>query len=172
MIFVSVGTERFPFDRLIRAVDEAATHLDGESLFVQLGHSTYLPQRCQWTRFLPYRAFVEQLQQARIVVCHAGVGLLLLCARAGKVPLVVPRRRGFGEHVDDHQVELATRMAQVGSALFAEEPEEILPLILGYEQRSVALRSVPCAPPALAEALRECLDRDSVLSSSRQRSVR
>lgn len=157
MVFVSVGTERFPFDRLIQAVDQAASQLNGEPIFVQLGHSTYRPQRCQWTRILPYQDLIEQIRRARIVVCHAGAGILLLCARSGKAPIVLPRRKRFGEHVDDHQPELAMRMAQLGYVLLAERPEEIVPLILEYEEREA--RMCPRFPshPALASSLSEYL---------------
>lgn len=157
MIFVSVGTERFPFDRLVRAVDDLAVRLDGEPVFVQLGHCTYQPQRCQWTTLLPYRDLMEQLSRARIVVSHAGTGIVLLCARLGKIPIVVPRRRCFGEHVDDHQLELAQRMAQAGVVLLAERSEELGPLVINYERRAATVRSRPHVPPVLASALSEYL---------------
>ena len=42
---------------------------------------------------------------------HAGVGSILTCLRLGRTPLVVPRQSRFGEHVDDHQVELTRALA-------------------------------------------------------------
>ena len=153
MILVTVGTERFPFDRLVRTVDQAASQLNGESIFVQLGHSTYLPMRCQWTRFLAYQALIEQLQQARVVVSHAGAGMLVLCARLGKVPIVIPRRRRFGEHVDDHQMGLATRMARSGFAVLAEPLEELVPLLRKDGQWHTQMDGLHASSPGLAKAL-------------------
>lgn len=158
MIFVSVGTERFPFDRLVRAVDYLASQLDGEPCFVQLGHSSYRPTACRWTRFLPYPDLVEQIDRARIVISHAGVGSILLCTRLRKVPIVVPRFKRFGEHVDDHQVELARRMDQLGYALLAEQPEALRSLILEYEERQAKLRRETSPQPALATVLSEYLN--------------
>ena len=158
MIFVTVGTERFPFNRLIRVVDEAAAHVDGEAIFVQLGHSTYLPKRCQWARFLTYQELIGQLQQARVVVSHAGAGMLVLCARWGKVPIVIPRRRRFGEHLDDHQMELATRMARSGFVLLAEPLEELVPLLRRDGQRHPQTDGLDASPPGLAKALAAFLE--------------
>lgn len=147
MIFVSVGTERFPFDRLVRAVDQAAAALHGEPVFVQLGHGVYTPTRCRWARFLSYQELAEQISQARIVVTHGGAGLLLLCRRWGKVPIVMPRRRRFGEHVDDHQVELAMRMTQEGHVVLVEEPQTLAETIVQYEDRIRALCNTGTASP-------------------------
>jgi UDP-N-acetylglucosamine transferase subunit ALG13 len=149
MIFVSVGTGRFPFDRLVRAVDQSAAALHGEPVFVQLGHGVYTPIRCRWARFLSYQELAEQISQARIVVTHGGAGLLLLCRRSGKVPIVVPRRRRFGEHVDDHQVELTRRMARDGHAVLVEEPDALAGAIAEYEERARALRNGGSTPERL-----------------------
>lgn len=158
MVFVSVGTERFPFDRLVRAVDRVALQLSGEPILVQLGHTAYRPTACQWVRFLDYQEMVEHIKQARIVVSHAGVGSLLLCARLGKVPIVVPRLKRFREHVDDHQQELARRMAQLGYCRLADEPAEIESLMLEYEKRQATTQVSSSMQPALVQALSEYLD--------------
>jgi len=160
MIFVSVGIERFPFDRLVRAVDQAAGQLEGEPIFIQLGCGTYLPTRCAWTRFLPYQELVTQIEQARVVVSHAGAGSLLLCARCGKVPVVLPRRKRFHEHVDDHQLEWAAHMARLGYLLLAEHPEEIVALIVDYGERRAALPGCSPAQASLADFLAASLAAD------------
>lgn len=142
MIFVTVGTERFPFDRLVRAVDDIAGRLREEPVFVQLGESRYLPQRCPWSRYLPYPEISRRIEEARIVVTHGGAGSVLLCLQHRKVPVVLPRRRLFGEHVNDHQVGFTGRMAELGHILLAREMEELEPLIL---------RDAPAGRPALPE---------------------
>ena len=59
--------------------------------------------------------FAEMLQHFRAadaVMTHAGVGSILCARRAGHVPVVVPRQRRDGEHVDDHQVELTRALEE------------------------------------------------------------
>jgi UDP-N-acetylglucosamine transferase subunit ALG13 len=137
VIFVAVGTERFPFDRLVRAADRvAATGIDAD-VFVQRGTSRYEPTRCAWSDLLAYEELRARLEDASLVVTHGGVGMTLLTLRAGKTPLVLPRLRSFGEHVDDHQLELAERLAAAGQVVLARDEDEVVSLaeqLLG-EQR-------------------------------------
>ena len=60
---------------------------------------------------------MEHIRVADVVVTHAGVGSILTCLRLGRTPLVVPRQSRFGEHVDDHQVELTRALADDGKVI-------------------------------------------------------
>ena len=44
-------------------------------------------------------------------MCHAGAGIISAALAAGRKPIVVPRRAALGEHVDDHQHQLASKLA-------------------------------------------------------------
>jgi UDP-N-acetylglucosamine transferase subunit ALG13 len=48
-----------------------------------------------------------RMTSADVVICHAGTGSTLMALQNGKKPIVVPRRFSHGEHVDDHQSDLA-----------------------------------------------------------------
>ena len=112
MIFVSVGTHEAPFDRMLRAVFELG--LD-EELVVQYGPSTVRSDACgrESTTCRSTRSSSTS-GEARAVVMHAGVGSVMISLANGKRPIVMARRAEFGEHVDDHQVELARRMEANG----------------------------------------------------------
>ena len=64
--------------------------------------------------------FRAEIDRADVVVSHAGVGTFLRCLQAGSVPVLVPRRARFGEHVDDHQEQIATVADARGLALMRE----------------------------------------------------
>ena len=68
---------------------------------------------------------VEAIQRARVVVTHAGVGSVLVALANEKRPVVVPRRRSFGEAVDDHQLQLGRRFAAAGLVTLVEDPEQL-----------------------------------------------
>jgi hypothetical protein len=53
-------------------------------------------------------------QQARLVISHAGDGSTRLLVKLGVSFILVPRLARFGEHVDDHQIQLATSFQQYG----------------------------------------------------------
>ena len=67
--------------------------------------------------------FQEEIRLADVVVSHSGVGTVLSCLEAGKVPVLVPRRAAHREHVDDHQVQIARVAAARGLALHREVEE-------------------------------------------------
>ena len=122
MILVTVGTLHFPFERLLRAVDE----LPGdEELIVQSRAPGTRPERARWVEDLPYEQLVAEIQRARVVVCHAGVGSILTALSNGKRPIVVPRLGRYGEAVDDHQLALGRRLAQDGLVTLVEDPAEL-----------------------------------------------
>ena len=69
----------------------------------------------EWHDYLSFDELAEYARDARVFVCHAGVGSIVLARRFGHRPIVVPRRHHLGEHVDDHQLSLARRLAAPGS---------------------------------------------------------
>jgi UDP-N-acetylglucosamine transferase subunit ALG13 len=134
VILVTVGSSRFPFDRLLRAVDA----LPGdEELVVQYGASDVRPHAARCVDFLPFDELATLVRQARVVVTHAGVGSILLALSNGKRPAVVPRLRSFRETVDDHQVECARRFARDGLVTLVEEPTQ-LGAVVAADSGSVA----------------------------------
>ena len=122
MILVAVGSSQFPFDRLLRSVEA----LNGsEEVVVQHGPSSVRPAGARCVSFLSFDELGALVRDARVVVTHAGVGSILLALTHGKRPYVVPRRRAFGETVDDHQVESARRFASAGLVTLVEDPERL-----------------------------------------------
>ena len=108
MILVTVGTHEAPFDRLVTAAEVLAA---GEPVVLQKGTSRAPTPRCQASATLTPAELDAAMAKARIVVCHAGPTTMLEAAAHGHVPIVVPRQAAFGEHVDDHQLHFARRMA-------------------------------------------------------------
>lgn len=106
MIFVTVGTHEQPFNRLLACVDRLVEEkVIEEEVFMQTGYSTYEPRFCRWEKLIPYPVMTDNVRRARIVITHGGPASFLLPLQYGKIPVVVPRRHCFGEHVNDHQAE-------------------------------------------------------------------
>jgi UDP-N-acetylglucosamine transferase subunit ALG13 len=121
MIVVTIGTNEQPFDRLIRA----ARALESDELLVQYGSSREAHGRGEWVEFLSFDELAGRARAARAVVCHAGVGSIMLARRCGHTPIVMPRRHHLGEAVDDHQVFLAKRLAKSGIVTLVEDEHEL-----------------------------------------------
>ncbi len=125
MIFLTVGTI-FPFDRLVKAVDEAIeADIITMPVFAQIGQADYKPRNMECVSILDKRAFDRQVDEADFVISHAGIGSLLIALEQRKRLLVVPRMRRYKEVVTDHQLATARRFAQMGHVLTAYDCDEL-----------------------------------------------
>jgi UDP-N-acetylglucosamine transferase subunit ALG13 len=76
------------------------------------------------------------------------------CRRAGAKPIVVPRRRALGEHVDDHQVLFARRAARAGDVDLVESEEQLTSILDAALSEPDARRIARSADGALAASIR------------------
>ena len=115
MIFISTGSRKFQFDRLIRKVDELVGEgLIEEEVFAQIAETAYVPQHIQYKRYLLPEEFSELQKKADLVITHAGTGALIGALKKGKQVIAVPRLFKYGEHSDDHQLQVAGALEQEG----------------------------------------------------------
>lgn len=113
MIFVTVGTHEQPFDRLVKEIDRLKEEGQiEEEVFIQTGYSTYKPRFCEHKAFVSFDEMIEKIFNARIVITHGGPGSIMSVLYNGKIPIVVPRQKVYGEHVDDHQMLFADKMRE------------------------------------------------------------
>jgi UDP-N-acetylglucosamine transferase subunit ALG13 len=113
VIFVSVGSTRRGFPRLINAL----AALPVEKLSVQYGGSRPPADAAEAVAFMSFEQVIDRMQAADLVVCHAGVGSILCALRTGHTPVVVPRSKRLSEDVDDHQTELTRALADQGRVI-------------------------------------------------------
>ncbi len=60
----------------------------------------------------------------------------MVAMQAGHTPVVVPRQAGYGEHVDDHQVDIATRFASRNLVRSVTTEIDLKPLLLPRSEDS------------------------------------
>ena len=125
MIFLTVGTQ-FPFDRLVNAVDRAIDdNLIDKEIFAQVGENSYTPRNFKSVNFLDKPRFDSYIRQSSAVISHAGMGTITITLEHEKPLLVMPRRKKYGEVVNDHQVAIAKRFEELNHLLVAYETEEL-----------------------------------------------
>lgn len=120
LVFVTVGTDHHPFDRLVDWIDRWAPRAPAVRLLVQYG-TAHAPTHADGTPFVGPGEFASTLGSAAAVVCAGGPGAIMETRAAGLRPIVVPRRAGLGEHVDDHQRRFADFMARRGLVTLADD---------------------------------------------------
>lgn len=115
MIFVTLGSQKFQFDRLLKKIDEmVAGEVIKEEVYAQIGSSEYIPQNYRWSRFLNREEFSTMIEQCDIVITHGGTGVIIGAVKKGKKVIAVPRLAEYGEHVDDHQLQLLHQFDDLG----------------------------------------------------------
>ena len=107
-VFITLGSQKFQFNRLLKAVDELCERgtLDVEDVFAQIGYSDYIPQKYNYKTFLDRDEFSNEMEKADIIITHGGTGAIIGAVKRGKKVIAVPRLAKYGEHVDDHQLQL------------------------------------------------------------------
>ena len=126
MIFVTVGSQKFQFDRLIRAVDAlVAGGVAGGGAFAQTGACTYIPEHMEHEAFLDRESFRARMDACDSVVTHGGTGAIIGAVKDGKKVIAVPRLSKYGEHVDDHQIEIVNQFGEMGLIEPCVDPEEL-----------------------------------------------
>lgn len=136
MIFVTVGTHEQPFDRLVEHIDHLVeTGAISEEVVIQSGFSNYEPKHCRWSKLLPHKEVRELVENARIVITHGGPASFMMPLQMGKIPIVVPRKADYGEHVNNHQVSFCQAVEQrQGNIVLVEDVEQLEKVISDYDQ--------------------------------------
>ena len=118
MIFITLGSQKFQFDRLLEAVDELQTD---EEIFAQIGYSDYKPKNYKYKEFLDRDEFGKVMDKADIVITHGGTGAIIGAVKKGKKVIAVPRLKKYGEHVDDHQIQLIGQFKELNLIYACED---------------------------------------------------
>jgi len=136
MIFVTVGTHEDPFDRLVEALDQLKGNgAIRQDVFMQTGYSRYEPVHCEFKKFLPFEEMTQRMAAAEIVITHGGTGSIMLVLYHGKVPLVMPRRAEYKEHVDDHQVMFCKTMELRSKVVAVYDTDQLEHVLSGYHEQ-------------------------------------
>lgn len=128
MIFVTVGTDEHDFSRLIKEVDKIAPKID-DDFIVQLGYTKYEPENCDFFHFTSLEKIEELNKKSDIIITHAGAGSIIKALKRGKKPIVVPRRKKYNEHINDHQLDLMKKMSSAGKIIPCKKPDKLKSII-------------------------------------------
>ena len=120
MIFITLGSQKFQFNRLLKAVDELKTD---EEIYAQIGYSDYKPINYKYKEFLDRDEFSEVMNKADIVITHGGTGAIIGAVKKGKKVIAVPRLVEYGEHVDNHQIQLISQFKELNLIYACEDTD-------------------------------------------------
>ena len=124
MIFVTLGTQKFQFNRLLRMMDDLIENKKiHERVFAHIVNSDYLPQYYDYCNFLSNNDYEEYIKNCDILVSHSGVGTIMTGLKYRRKIIVVPRLSKYGEHIDDHQTQIAQSLSKLNYFLMYSDED-------------------------------------------------
>ena len=157
MIFVTVGMHTKGFDRLLKRMDEIAGTLN-EEVVMQIGHTSFRPQKAKWFDFTTEAGIREWCQKARVVVTQPAMSILD-AQEQNKPVIVVPRLKKYDEVIDDHQLAFARHLEKEGKVIAVYDVDELEETLMNMDSKPVNL----VRDKRLVNALRkyiELIERD------------
>lgn len=144
MIFVTVGNsiKGVEFHRLIQEMDKIARDLK-EEVVAQIGFIENPPKHIQSFGYLNYIDILDYFQRASIIVGHCGVGTVINGLACKKPIILVPRSKAHGEHIDDHQVELAHRLEGMEGVFIVDNLDDLGKTVRAVKQLVEEKRLTP-----------------------------
>jgi len=118
MIFITLGSQKFQFNRLLKAVDELNLK---EEIFAQIGYSDYIPKNFKYKRFMDRNEFSSYINKSDIIITHGGTGAIMGALKKGKKVIAIPRLSEYGEHVDDHQLQIIEEFKELNLLYSCED---------------------------------------------------
>lgn len=136
MIFVTVGTQKQQFIRLMKMLDNSK-ELEQDEIIVQSGHTQYKSSKLKQIEFISPEEIEQYIDKAEIVICHGGVGSIFSALRKNKKVLVVPRLSEYGEHINNHQLEICEQLEKDGYILYVKNENDFDKMIRKLRKRKI-----------------------------------
>lgn len=138
MTLVILGTQDKEFTRLLKMVeDEIKKGLIKGEVIVQAGQTKYKSKYMEILDLIPNTRFNKLIKEADLVITHGGVGSIISALKHNKKVIAVPRLSRYGEHVNDHQLEIVEEFSRLGyikSAINKRELTKALEEIDSFEE--------------------------------------
>ena len=160
MIFVSLGTQDKPFNRIIDYIfklKEEIKELEDIEIVFQIGQTKLSEEEKNKIEKLNEKTNEKKVNEkiknkekkdiivfnmlkpeemkkyiinSSIVITHAGVGTIMECIENNKDIIVLPRKEENGEHVNNHQEEIAFEMERNGLLYKVDTYEKMKEIVI------------------------------------------
>ena len=110
-----LGTQNNSFYRLLEEIDRLIEiGKINDEVIVQAGYTKYESQNMKIIDFVSNDEIEKLEQQADCIITHGGVGSIIGSIEKGKKVIAVPRLKQYGEHVNDHQLDIVESFDKLG----------------------------------------------------------
>lgn len=123
MVLVMVGTQKQQFVRLFNMVENSKV-LENEEIIAQIGNTKFSSNKIKCFSFIENEELQKYINEADLIICHAGVGTIFEALHQNKKIIAVPRLPEFKEHVDAHQLEICDALEKEGYILVCNKDDD------------------------------------------------
>lgn len=131
MILVMLGTQNNSFHRLLEEIEKNIE--DGtiqEEVIVQAGYTKFDSNKMKIFDMLSKEELEKIQQKADLIITHGGVGSIISSIEMGKKVIAEPRLHEFGEHVNNHQIEIIRDFDKKGYIIGIEKVSDLKEAII------------------------------------------
>ncbi len=120
MILVTLGTQDKQFFRLLKAIDEQIEKGNiKDKVIVQAGYNAtrYETKNMEMFDLIDREKFSKLVDECDFLITHGGEGSILNGVRLNKKIIACPRLAKYGEHLNDHQLQIVGEFSKLGYIL-------------------------------------------------------
>lgn len=126
MILVTLGTQDKPFKRLLLAIQKEIDNGNiKDEVVVQAGCTKFESKQMKIFDLIPTDEFSKLVEKCDILITHGGVGSIITGLKNNRKVIGVARLKKFGEHTNDHQLQILENFDQEKYIIYLRELDKL-----------------------------------------------
>lgn len=126
MILVTLGTQDKPFKRLLLAIQKEIDNGNiKDEVVVQAGCTKFESKQMKIFDLIPTDEFSKLVEKCDILITHGGVGSIITGLKNNKKVIGVARLKKFGEHTNDHQLQILENFDQEKYIIYLKDLDKL-----------------------------------------------
>lgn len=126
MTLVILGTQDKTFERMLEGIEKQIKKGNlNDEVIVQAGSTKFESENMQIFDLIPMNKFNNLIKTADLIITHGGVGSILSGLRNNKKVIAIPRLAEYGEHENNHQLEIIEEFTKMGYILSCKEMKDL-----------------------------------------------
>jgi UDP-N-acetylglucosamine transferase subunit ALG13 len=133
-VFITVGSTEFQFNRLLKDIDDLIDQgIIKQKVIAQIGTCEYVPRNFEHFKWCSFVEMQKLMLQSKYTITHSGTGSIVNALQMGAKVITVPRLAKYGEHLDNHQLEIANEFKALGLLIVSNSPVELKNAVIKME---------------------------------------
>ena len=131
MILVLLGTQHNSFERLLNEIEKCIEkNIIKDKVIVQAGFTKFESKKMEIFSMKSIEEINKLIKDADLIITHGGVGSITTALKNEKKVIAVPRLKKYGEHVNDHQLQIVETLSEEGYLKKLINVEELPQLLM------------------------------------------